>query len=310
MDKFFLGVDGGGTKTRAVIIDDKEKVLGRGEAGSTNYNNVGTEKVKENLDGAIKKALSHAGVGTPCYGVLGLAGCDTKKDKEALTLLVRETFLGQILKEEFMVLNDTVIGLYSGTKPPGVIIVAGTGCNVYGQDKGGREAWAGDWGFLLGDQGGAFRMGLSALETAVKSFDGRIEKSLLEDLVFKKFGSIQKLSDWVYKKPVEVEKIASVAPLVEKAVQRKDAAACEILKKTAFELSLGVNAVVKRLSFFNESFEIVLIGSVFTIKIILLEELRRRVFQFAPKAKFVFPKIEPAIAAALLARENYGQICS
>lgn len=308
--KIFLGVDGGGTKTVAVVMNQKEKILGRGEASSVNYHNVGSDKVKENLDKAVEKALNQAEVSSLAFGVLGLAGCDTQKDKRILNHLVKESPLGQILKDRFLVVNDTVIGLYGGTKPPGVVIVAGTGCNVYGQDKEGKEAWAGDWGYLLGDQGGAFKLGLLALETAVKSFDSRIEKSLLKDLIFKKFGDMQKLLDWVYKEPFEVEKIASIAPLVEKAAQRKDKAACEILKKTAFELSLGVKAVVKKLGLSDQSFKIVLIGSVFNIKIILLEELKRQVSRFAPKAEFVFPQTEPAIAAALLAKEKYGQICS
>ena len=308
--KLFLGVDGGGTKTIAVIVDGEKKVLGWGVGGSVNYHNVGAESVGENLEKSVEKALHQAGVSSLSYGVLGLAGCDTKKDKKILSEIVRKSFLGQILKERFVVCNDTVIGLYSGTRPPGVVIVAGTGCNVYGQNKEGKEARAGDWGFLLGDQGGAFRMGLLALETAVKSFDGRIEKSLLEDLVFKKFDDIDNLIDWAYKKPVEVERIASLAPLVEKAAQREDKAACEILKKTAFELSLGVKAVGQRLGLFDKPFKIVLTGSVFTIKIILLDELKKQVFHFAPKAEFVFPKTQPAVAAALLAKEKYGQICS
>lgn len=308
--KFFLGVDGGGTKTTAVVIDGQGKILGKGKAGSTNYHNVGEEGAKKNLERVAQAALKKAAVSNLSYGVLGLAGSDTKKDTKVLTNLVANSFLGQILKENFLVLNDTQIGFYSGTRPPGVVIVAGTGCNVYGQNSEGAEAWAGDWGHLLGDQGSAFRMGLLVLETALKSFDGRIKKSLLEDLVFKEIGDSQDLLSWAYREPFEVEKVASLAPLVEKAARKGDVAAAEIIKKTAFELSLGVKAVTTKLGLSGASFKIVLLGSVFTIKIILIEELKREIACFAPKAECIFPKVEPAIGAAFLAREKYGQIYS
>jgi hypothetical protein len=60
----------------------------------------------------------------------------------------------------------------------------------------------------------------------------------------------------------------------------------------------------------KDSFKIGLIDGVFTIKIILLGEFKNQVFHFASKASFVFTKVEPAVTAAFLAKEKYGQICS
>ena len=307
--KYFLGVDGGATRNEAVIVDEKRQVLGKGKGGGANYRVAGIAGLVENLKESISEAVGKAKIKPHfSFAVFGLAGCDSDYDQKILEDTVSKNFSEYF--PSFLVVNDTRIALRSGTEDSfGVAVIAGTGSNTYGRNKRGEETRAGGLDYLLTDEGSAYDIGLRVLRTAVRSFDGRGDKSLLEKMVMEKLGisMMREAVGKVYKPSFDKAKVASFAPLAGEAASLGDKAATEILTTASSELFLGVKAVVERLGMENEAFDLVLVGSVFEDKTIL-DSFRKEVSEFTSGARLVFPNVSPACAAAFLALREYDKI--
>src|SRR5438045_2968301 len=116
----------------------------------------------------------------PAAICLGIAGVDRPDDTAAVHSIMRR--IGA--KAQVVVVNDALVALVAGAgDSPGVVVVAGTGSIAYGRDAAGRAARAGGWGYLLGDEGGGFWIGRSALTAVVRQFDGRGPSTRLTDMV-------------------------------------------------------------------------------------------------------------------------------
>lgn len=307
--KYFLGVDGGATQNKAVIINEDGKILGTGKSGGVNHRVVGLESLIKNLQRSLLVALQEARINPPlAFAIFGLAGCDSEGDQKILQEAISRK-LGSHFSS-FLVVNDTRIALRSVTEEPfGLVVIAGTGSNIYGRNRKGEEALAGGLDYLLSDEGSAYDIGLKVLRAAVRSFDGREEKSFLEEMVRKKLGvlSLREAVDKVYQPTFDKAEVASFAPLAEEATRLGDKKAREILLTAAWELSLGAKAVIEKLGMREENFSLALIGAVFKSKIVL-EKFQEEVFKFTPQTRLTFPKMPPAQAAAFLAREEYAKI--
>lgn len=305
-DLYFLGVDGGATRSGAVVMDKKGKILGRGKGGALNYRAVGLLNLEKNLRQVILETSRKAKV-KPffSFAVLGLAACDSTTDQGILETTIGKKFSRYF--SSFQVINDTRIALRSGTEEPfGVAVISGTGSNMYGKNREGKEALASGLGPLLSDEGSAYEIGFKVLRAALRSSDGRGRKTILEEMVKEKLQvpSMREATGKVYKPSFNKAKVASFAPLAGKAARLGDKEAKAILLLAADELFLGVKAVVERLGMKKEKFDLVLVGSVFKNKIVL-EEFQKKVKNFIPGARLAFPKVAPAYAAALLALKEY-----
>jgi len=314
-NRFYLGVDAGGTKTVGVVADGRREIKGQGYGGRANYHNVGLIETERSLFQAIISAIIQAKEKTGQESLkieaacLGIAGLDTEKDKRILSEMVNQGRLKKIIGKKVSLVNDGLVGLRSGVEENyGLSLVAGTGANCYGINKNGEEAFAGDWGYLLGDQGGGYDMGLKILRAVMAAFDGRGEKTVLTDLVLShsKLSAVPDLVDWVYKEKGRFERIVSLPSLIDKAVVKGDTLAKKLIREQARELALAVWAVVKRLRMEKEKFPLVFIGSLFNPKETLLRKTEREILRVAPKAYFVLPDRQPAEGAVRLALEIKG----
>lgn len=303
--KYFLGVDGGGTKTEAVLIDQNRKVLGRGQAGGVLIPVLGWQESINNLYIAIKRAISEKKL-QKISSCLALAGVDTKGNNlHWKQIIMNHQHLSKILASPLIV-NDTLAALRAGTTDQdAVVIIAGTGSNCYGRNDRGQEAKSGGAGHILGDEGSAFVIGSEILKSVVRSLDGRISKTVLTKLVFETchINSLESLINLIYEKPWNKTDIAQVAPLADKAVKEKDPVAKKIIENAAHELALMGKAVITKLKLKGKFYTAVLSGSVFNIQT-LKEKLQQELLEFSPKAKFVKPSMSSAEAAAILALEE------
>ncbi len=303
--KFFLGIDGGATKTTAVVINQQKKIVGRGKTAGSNANIHGFAKAKENIKEAIKQALASQGQ-TKVYACLALAGNKSARDgKNWQEEIKKDKFLWGLFAKPPLIINDTLAALRAGTEEQNaIVIIAGTGSNCYGRNKNGKEAKAGGADFILGDQGSAYQIGLAVLKTVTKSLDGRSNATLLTDLLFRKFkiSTLEELEHLVYKKTWDKTDIAQVAPLADEAVKKGDQATVQIIDEAASELAEMAKAVAQKLTILDKKYTIVKSGSVFKIDLVakLLEE---KVRKFSKAARFVKPKMDSATAAAYLAME-------
>jgi len=304
--RYFLGVDGGGSKTNVTCIDEEKKVVGEGTSGSTNFNSVGREKASQHLREAILSALKAAGVPEDqVAGIcLSMSGVDRPADKQ----LVR-SWIAPILPEARVdVHNDAVAALVSGTDGNlfGLVVISGTGTITYGVNKEGETTRAAGWGPLLGDKGSGYQIGYEILNAVVRALDGRGPATSLVEAVLTKLNLTkgEELIPWAYSS-VAWERYAQLAPLAAAAARNGDQVAEKILEGQAQDLVVSIQAVAKRLHLENQPFPLVLAGGNFTHEgSYLTDLLKKKVNQQVPHATVLLPTLKPEYAAALLSLNN------
>ncbi|MEM5828710.1 MAG: BadF/BadG/BcrA/BcrD ATPase family protein [Candidatus Aenigmatarchaeota archaeon] len=293
----FVGIDGGATKTKLIAIDENERILLRICGEGSNYKALGLDLAEKNLYKLLSKCLRKLNkINGICFG---LASIDSENDKKIVLERIKKGKIGKLLGKEvkIILLNDTEIILSAANLENGVAVIGGTGSNFLGVNKD-KKAWAGGLEYILADEGSAFDIGQRVLRAALRSYDGRGRKTLLEKLVMKKarIRNMREIKDVVYKEKMK-SIVASFAPLAEIAAEKGDAIAKKILKDCAKEYIIGIKAVAKKVKLKGD-FKIVLVGSVFNSKIIFNELnkiFRNRIIRLK----------DPSIGAARIAKKIY-----
>lgn len=246
--RLVMGVDGGGSKTSALLADETGRVLGRGHSGASNYHSEGVAPAKKALLQAVQAAFLDAGLESRRLDAicLGMAGVDSPADIEWARGWVEH----EGLAERVAVHNDGYLLLWAGTpRGWGVGLIAGTGSVTFGRSPDGRETRAGGWGWLHGDEGSAYDLGLSALRAVAQAADGRAAPTLLTGLVLETIGAAEAwgINDYVYQHANQRQRVAALAPLVQRAAQAGDAVAAAIERRAGENLADSALAVVRRL---------------------------------------------------------------
>jgi len=250
MTRLIIGIDGGGSKTSAILADGTGRPLGRGAAGPSNYHTIGQAAALAALESAIAAAFAEAALSPAPLSdlVLGLAGLGRAADREIFAAWAAQRHPGARLQ----LVNDAEIVLAAGTPAGwGLAIIAGTGSLIFGRDPAGMTGRAGGWGYRMGDEGSAYAAGLAALQAVARSWDGRGPQTILTGLLLHHFDAAAPpdLIAKVYQTTVGRPEIAGLAPLVDAAALAGDSAARAILQAGAAELALGARAVATQLGF-------------------------------------------------------------
>lgn len=303
---YILAVDGGGTKTKVVCCDQDGTVIGEGISGPTNLTATSVGAASFNLREGIRQATENLSTGwTVTRMVMGLAGMDTKQEHDNAIEVFSEV-LGQYPISEFELVNDIVIALASGTdKPNAVALIAGTGSNCYGRNEHGQEKKVGGMDFLLTDQGSGYAIGRAVLRAAVKSFDGRAEHTLLEEVVQKHFqiASLEELKNKIYNPLISKPEVAALSPLCVQAFEQGDQTAKQILEYQTGELYNMISTVLLALKIDQVDVDIVFTGGVNQISFVA-ENLRQKLTALAPESNLVIPDKEPVYGAIRLALQK------
>lgn len=302
----YLGVDGGGTKTHAVLIDEDKIILGEGVTGAGNPLRVGVENAIKNIFASIEKACDSAerSKGDIVSAQIGLAGVR----REDLRYLIRNRFREILRIRKVEVTTDAEIALYAATEgKEGLVIIAGTGSVCMGRNAKGEMASAGGWGPLAGDEGGGAGIARRALQTIAKSSDGRGKPTKLSDYAVDYFraGRLEDLSVAIYAPQVDNARIAGFAQYVSQAANEGDEVAQELLTEAGQELGLAATAVIQKLKLQRRKFPIGKVGSVFKSEELITKPLMEKVQSIAPKAFMSETQKSPGYAAALMAFQIY-----
>jgi len=240
---FFLGIDGGGTKTRCVIGDDKS-VLGTGSGSGCNIVRVGEACARDSLAAAIHEACAQAGVSPQqiartCAGVAGAAD-------DGVASLVQRVLI-EIVGGAIEVIGDMEIALESAFGGgAGVIMIAGTGAIAYGRNDRGEAVRAGGWGRLVGDEGSGHWIGVQAIGAALREYDRGADSGLLRELM--RALEVRSVHDLAVKANSDpVPEFARLYPVVLAAEESGDAAAIEVLERAGVELATTVELLIGRL---------------------------------------------------------------
>lgn len=337
-EPLLVAVDGGGSGTRLWILDPGGRLLGRGEAGSSNLTAGGVEVAAR----AVVQAARQAGLGVrdpagdgpdtlqarrraaPGAGGEGRASPDAPVAVVALTLAGadREPEAGRMrarMEELFpqarvVLVHDGVGALLAGTLGgPGLLLLAGTGSLALALGPDGQEVRAGGWGYLLGDEGSGYWIGREAIRLALRAHDGREPETLLTRLVEEAAGvrSLPEVVGPIHRGERDRAWIAGLARGVVHAAEAGDEAARRILDQAARELALLVRAVLDR-AFFLEGIDpvpVVAAGGLFRLGAGWRKRVEAALGRGAPRARLVAEVREPAVGAAYLALKAFhGQI--
>jgi N-acetylglucosamine kinase-like BadF-type ATPase len=304
---YFIGIDGGGTKTYGVIADETGKLLASTKRDSSNYLQVGIDKARENLVSIIEELCTSQEIDllTFDYAVIGLAGAGRPEDRETIMKALTSTGLRV---PQLEIVPDFITALAGGTfGEAGVIIISGTGSVVFGVDEDGNTKRAGGWGHILADEGAGYQFGKEATRAVMQAFDGRGAATKLTDKILKKLNleAPDKLVKWSLSlKEQEKPEIASLSPLVFEAFNEGDPVAEKIIELGVSGIVEMVEATSKGLHLKEKEFKIVLAGGNFEHQPKLVELLRNKLKPVVPKATALLPKFHPVVGAVILAMKN------
>jgi N-acetylglucosamine kinase-like BadF-type ATPase len=304
MSGFVLGIDGGGTSTRAALLRLDGKVLAIGQSGSSNYDDVGVETAERNIDLAVAAAAREAGIErAPAAAIfLGMAGVTSEIDREHIHRMARN--LGLAPSDRIGVDHDCRAALAGGLSGrPGVVQIIGTGSSCYGRTADGRHWMAGGRGHLISDEGSGCWMGLQAMRAAVRAHDGRVPHTpLLEGvLAALGIGGIDDMLHRLYVVGISRAELASMAPMVVAEAMAGDEAARGIVERGADDVAELVEAVARKLDMLEGQPEVCLVGGLLNTGPIIFDRYQAAILRRLPAAQVKTAEQPPAIGAALLA---------
>jgi len=299
----YVGLDGGGSKTRAVVAGPDLVPLGRGGGPPSNASRMSLSHILEVVQEAVAEALNGAGatledlVGLCC----GLAGIEVSGMAERVQMALARSFRMRIT-----LATDARIALAAATQGPvdgpGIVLISGTGAIAFGRRTDGREARAGGWGPLLGDEGSGYAIAREGLSAVLRDFDGRGPATLLRSTVLTSEG-VSAPSELLQRvlRDSRPSEIAAFFPLVLDAARKGDEVALGIFQRAGAELALAVTTVVRELGMAGESFAVATVGGVFESGELVLAPIRSALARAAPRANLAPAAYPPEIGAIRIA---------
>lgn len=306
----YLGVDGGGTKTAFVLIDDDGRVLARHEESTSYYLEIGLEATEQVLRRGTRAALAQVGaeVGALRFAFFGLPAYGEDSSLQARLDALPAAFLPV---GRYVCGNDMICG-WAGSLggQDGIGVVAGTGSIAYGQYQG-RAARAGGWGELFSDEGSAYWIACAGLNLFSRMSDGRAAKGPLHALLRQRLelGDDLDLCGHIYTRlGAQRGAMAQISQLVGEAALQGDEQARAIFADAAGHLVGLICAVRANLQVPQGlALPVSYSGGVFKSGALIMEPLRQKLT--AQPEFFVLgePLLPPDIGAALYAAKCSGQ---
>lgn len=297
---FYLGIDGGGSKTVCAVADDAV-VLGHATTGGCNIVRLGEETARTNLHAAIREACEAAHVQPreiEC-AVIGVAGAASVA---AVATSVHRAAVDAGLREAEVV-GDNVIAMeaaFAGL--PGVVVMAGTGSIAFGRNPRGETARAGGYGFAVSDEGSGHWIGRALVAAALRAHDRRCEELL--NTVIAQWSVDGR--DALVRKANETPPpdFAQLFPLALKAATSGDASAIAVLQSAGRELAALASTVLSSLWDEHKPVRIALGGGVFANAALIRKTFYMALRESHPAVAVNFRPIEPVAGALWLARRN------
>ncbi len=298
---YFLGFDGGGTKTECVLINRAGVVVAQAVTGPSNPMRVGFDKAFVELTAATDRVLSaiHAEARQVSGVCAGLAGAGRARVVKRVMAFLVDTFP----EADVSVTTDMEVALEAAVGDgPGVILIAGTGSSAFGRNHDGQKARAGGHGPWIGDEGSAYDIGRRAISAVARARDSLAPVTLLAEMIpaATQLATWEGLVEAVAQYPDEI--FPRIYPLVVEAAAAEDAPAREILFAAALRLSMLANSVIRKLRMEQEEFVLAKAGGVHGHSQVLDQALDALILSGAPRAQIRLLNVAPAVGAARMAQ--------
>ncbi|MDR5000354.1 BadF/BadG/BcrA/BcrD ATPase family protein [Brevibacillus sp. FSL K6-0770] len=296
--KWFIGIDGGGTKTKAAICDERGQVQTIATGDSSNPLSRPWAEVEATLKQLVTTVCQEARIRDEEVSGLfiGLGGADRPFVREKIDAAFAEAW-----QERLFFDNDVIPALYSGTwGQPGIVLISGTGSIACALTSEGVRHRVGGWGYLLGDEGSGFDLGKKAAAAVLRAHDGRGEPTVLTELFLAHYhvSSQEELIAFIYGDDNPRMQLARASELVEQAARQKDRLANGLIREAAAALCELAHACLKKT---QEALPVVLAGGVLAQDTLV----RQRVLAEA-SFPVVIPEVSPVIGALVAAMTRAG----
>lgn len=302
---YYLGIDGGGSKTALLCLDRTGNAVGQARVGATYYRQDGVDGVIRTLREGIDLCLPAGEQAAVCFGMPGY-GDSPKEDQEAA-----DEIAAAFPQLRFRFVNDVVAG-WAGALAlsPGVSLVAGTGSIAYGQDSAGHTARCGGWHAFFSDEGSGYWLGRELLQLFSMESDGRLKRTALYHITKERLGlaqdeDVNALADTRYSH--SRMELASLQRVLLEAAQMGDEYALAAYRKAAEHLAEIVLGAVRQLDFPEGRVSVSCSGGLTHIEVQLMNYMRKRLQErLRPLAMdYQTPKLTACEGAVLLAAESF-----
>jgi N-acetylglucosamine kinase-like BadF-type ATPase len=297
--RYVLGLDGGGTKTECVLMDDSRHIVASSRGGPSNPMRVGFGGALAAVCEAVRVATATAKVSNNDVVSLcaGLAGTAYPESGRKMRLLLEEEFPGKLVR----VCTDMDLTLEAIGHGAAIVLIAGTGSAAIGRDARGNTARVGGHGYLLDDEGSAYHVGQRAVVESLRHFertgtDTATGKKILSEIGAATWADLQSR---VYAAPDQV--FPRLYPTLLHASEEGDASARSLLENCAAALAELVGDLAERLQLQSQQFLLAKTGGMLCRSAWFDERLDRYLRKAAPHAQFSDLQFSPAEAAAHLA---------
>jgi glucosamine kinase len=296
---YFLGIDGGGTKTRC-LIGDESSILGAGSSTSCKVQRVGETCAQDALAAAIHEACVQAGVSPQqiartCAGVTGAGRPEIAKTMHGL--------LRNVVGGEVEVIGDIEIAFEDAFgSGAGVLVIAGTGSIAYGRSPEGETVRIGGWGRSVSDEGSGYWIGLEAVKAVLREHDSQSDSALLSALMH--VLAAKSFDDFIVRVNSEPEPdYAALFPEIQRLAETGDSLSISILERAGSELADLAQIVIRRLFADAITIKIATYGGVFGASTQLRDSFLRLVRRFFSQAVFSPSALDAARGALCRARK-------
>ncbi len=297
----YIGIDGGGTKTRLRMIDEQDNILHEAVGGGSNPYTVSPAEAEALLKSMIAAAFAAMPTGATFGGAcMGAAGADTDEDYAFFTRVLKEA----TDSERILAVNDGYASMYATLgAQAGVVIASGTGSICWGKSEAGDVCRVGGWGYLFSDEGSGYSMVRDALETVCRTIDGRASQGalLLEELM-RDFGvnTYEELISEIYRSP-SPQSVAAYFPLVCKAAKENDPLAVDVIDRGMEQLVELVAAAARQIGMYPV-FTVGMTGSILTKVAVTRELFMKKLTERFPKCTILEERAENVDGALYLAK--------
>ncbi|HPA48459.1 MAG TPA: BadF/BadG/BcrA/BcrD ATPase family protein [bacterium] len=298
-----IGIDGGATQTRGILTDPEGRIRARLKAPGTNYHHTGLQDTANLLYSMCMELLKQAGREPDSLRAvcMGLAGAGRPADRQRLHGQISPLFSQETLLLE----TDASIALHGGClSKEGVLVIAGTGSIVYGQNTDRMTARVGGYGPILSDDGSGYAIARAGLRAIMLARDGMAPSTMIRDKILRRLflQSEDDIVEWTMNPQTDKAAIAQLASVVFESLVEGDETARKIIQDAADVFGRAVQCVAGKLNL-SEPFAAVLTGGIIEHNEVYFDLVKEEIQVRLPGAEVIHPILQPVKGAVLKALE-------